>query len=396
MTQPFEEIPLILGNAVFPLCIGWHCIDEIVGRISRLHPDRILLLTDRQVAELHGQPLFSRLNTLVPVMSVLESPGERVKSLALVDRIAEDAISWGITRQSVVVAFGGGAIGNLAGLVAALLFRGIRLLHIPTTLLAALDSVISLKQAVNSRSGKNLIGTYYAPEAVFIDLAFLGTLPVREIRSALCEVVKNALAVKPEMMERLRSVLRPHCLLHNDDLEWIVRENINAKADVLREDGFEKHSGLRFEYGHTIGHALEYLDERARAGDGLSHGESIGYGCVMAAYVSVELGFMQPDFAELHRSLILQAGCAGDLPTHVSSLQIEQLLSCDNKRGLTSESPEYVSMVLLRAPGMAVGPAERPLTPVPISIIREVLKRSKREGFAKPFPNSSPSQHQLE
>jgi 3-dehydroquinate synthase/2-deoxy-scyllo-inosose synthase len=367
---------ITLGEAEFPLYLGIEIIDHIIDRISDFIPDRIVLVTDSTVKRFHGEELFTQLCSLAPCLEIVEAPGESVKSMTSLARAAEAAISWGVTRRSLVVAFGGGAIGNFSGLLAALLFRGIRLAHVPTTLLAALDSVISLKQAVNAQSGKNLIGTYYAPVAVFVRLAYFQTLPEREIRSALCEVIKNAVAIRPKMLGVLQEILRPHCELRGETLEWTIRESILAKTEVLQHDGFERYSGLRFEYGHTVGHAIEHLDHLAHGESGLSHGESIGIGMVIAADVANSLGVMDDEFAMLHRRLLRQAGCRVDLPPYMLPYEVERALGNDNKRGLASESPETIWMILLREPGVAAGPKDRPLVQVPISVVRSALNRS--------------------
>lgn len=156
-----------------------------------------------------------------------------------------------------MIALGGGLAGNVAGLLAGLLMRGVRLVHLPTTLLAMSDSCLSLKQGTISPLGKNHLGLFHAPAFVWSDLAFLEYLPAREIRSAPCELIKNVLAIYPGQLAEVQSRLRPAADYSQEELAWFIDLCITAKSSVMASDALEKHWALVLEYGHTIGHALE-------------------------------------------------------------------------------------------------------------------------------------------
>lgn len=178
---------VVLGQHSYPYFSGHDCSDRIVRALAGYGTDRFFVVTDDTVQALHGDDLLPALGRHAPVHVLSQPPGEGMKSLASLSSYLEAAIAAGATRRSLVVAFGGGVPGNLAGALAGLLYRGVRLVHVPTTTVAAMDSVISLKQAVNSSHGKNHIGIYHIPEAVYLDVRLLQTLPDRELRSGLCE-----------------------------------------------------------------------------------------------------------------------------------------------------------------------------------------------------------------
>lgn len=356
--------------------IGHDVPDAMVEAICALDPDRILVISDDTVLDRCASwlPLLAAER---PVHVISGPGGERLKSLPHLSRCLEDALAWGMTRRSLVVGFGGGVVGNLAGLVAALLFRGLRLVQVPTTLLAMHDSVISLKQAVNSASGKNLIGTFHVPQAILIDTAFLDTLEPREWRSGLVEVIKNALALRPSMLPRLRGVLRADLDFAAPDRLWLIEESIAAKLAIMRRDRHESKAAIVLEYGHTVGHAIEYASLQRSAGAAISHGEAVGLGMVAAAHVAAELtGLPQEDVGR--HSLLLQAiGAPTNIPPEVSRTALVSLIARDNKRGYLALDDRDVAMILLKKIGAPAGSCEVPLVPVRLSLIEECLGHLK-------------------
>lgn len=356
-----------------PLLVAHHAAQLFAAEVMRLEPDRILLITDQNVMRLHGSGLPRRLNEVAPVETVTLIPGEGAKTLPVLGATLDRAVAGGISRRSVVVAFGGGVVGNVAGTVAGMLYRGIRLVHCPTTLLAMHDSVISLKQAINSPRGKNLFGCFLAPSLILIDPALLETLPGREWRSGLCEAIKNALAARPAMIARLERELRPELGLDGQTAEWIIRESIAAKVELMREDRHEKAAALRFEYGHTVGHAIEFADGRRRGGAGISHGEAVGLGMLAAAAVASRLGYLSQDHVDLHRMLLERAGAPLVWPEGLDSAAVAGLIARDNKRGYLACGADEAPMILLRRPGEPVGDPAFPLTAVPLRTIDDVL-----------------------
>ncbi|WBB97049.1 2-deoxy-scyllo-inosose synthase [Solwaraspora sp. WMMA2080] len=368
-----------MGTVRYPFRLGTDCLGTIVEDLVDMSASRLLIVCDSNTGPLFGAELVERLSPRVPANLLIHRAGEPYKDLQAVGTLAESALRLGADRACVVVAVGGGVIGNIAGLMAALLFRGIRLVHIPTSLIAMSDSVLSLKQAVNASAGKNLIGTFYPPECVLADTAMLRSLPLRETVSGLCEVVKNSLAVRPSMVEMLRASLRRDGNYDNETMYRIISESILAKASVSIDDMHECRAGLVLEYGHTVGHAIEYT----AAGE-ISHGQAIGLGMLVAAEVSRRLGHLDDETVALHRELLARAGAAVTVPAQVDLDEVMHRLRFDNKRGYLSDLAESSAMVLLRGLGEPLWHDGRPLVPVPMKLIGEVigeLARPELPGF---------------
>ena len=263
----------------------------------------------------HGPQLQRLIGSAEPI---LIPDRERFKTLQTVSRIYEPLISAGADRGSALIAVGGGVVGDTAGFAAATFLRGITLVHIPTTLLAQVDSSVGGKVGVNHALGKNLIGAFHQPELVIIDPALLRTLPRREFRSGLYEVVKYGMIASRALFER---VARNTTAIFARDpavLIPLIVESCRIKADVVSQD--ERESGLRriLNYGHTIGHALESVTRYRR----FRHGEAIAYGMLAAADLAVARGAL----AELERQALARLITElGPLPA-VTDLSIAEIM----------------------------------------------------------------------
>ncbi|QKZ20341.1 2-deoxy-scyllo-inosose synthase [Streptomyces chartreusis] len=374
---------IAMQDATYPYRLGTDCSEHMIARLAAHEASSYVVVADDTVAKLYGQDLVARIDSEVgrPAHLLSHGVGEPHKGLGTVESLARQALELGIDRRAIVVALGGGVTGNLAGLLAALLFRGVRLIHIPTSLVAIMDSVLSLKQAVNSQVGKNLIGTFYAPVEVLADTAMLRTLPPREIRSGMGEVVKNALAIRPSMIDRLAGGLRADACYDDDFLRFAIDESLTAKATVTRDDMHERREGIVLEYGHTAGHAIEH----ASLGE-VAHGAGVAIGMTIAAEVSRRLGHCDQDLVDLHRELVAAAGVEPAIPAHVDTALVHRWLSHDNKRGYLTDAPlGHTPMVLLSAPGEVltsdvqhVGPL--PLVPVPLALLEEIVDDAAERG----------------
>lgn len=362
-----------LADVSYPYHYGVNCVDRIVSALGEYSADTFFIVTDDTVLSLHGADLLNGLRARAEVVVLSLPAGEGMKSLAHLSAHLERAIDAGATRRSVVVTFGGGVPGNLGGLLAALLFRGIRLVHVPTTTVAAMDSVLSLKQAINSRRGKNHIGTYHAPVAVYVDVALLQTLPDRELRSGMCEAAKNALAMRPDSLQPFLRVLARGELASVDTLLWLLVESLAAKSAVTARDKREQHRGLILEYGHTIGHAIELCDQRRRGAEGISHGEAVALGMLAAGRIATALGMLDDGGMHAHTQVVEALGIPDRLPVGLEVAEIVDAVRMDNKRGYLPLAPDQVAMVLLRGLGAPAGPAERPLVALPMAMVEGVV-----------------------
>lgn len=367
-------VDLSFDGECIPMEIVHGCPDRVAEAISGLLPDRVLVISDNIVLDRCGQVLLRSLREVAPLHVISGPCGEGLKSLAHLSSCLEKALALGLTRRSVVVGFGGGVVGNLAGLVAALLFRGLRLVHVPTTFLAMHDSVLSLKQAVNSSIGKNLIGSFHPPVHIVADTCFLDTLPAREWRSGLAETIKNALAVCPEMISRLEAILTPSLDFSPADRAWLIEASLATKLERMVHDRYERKAALVLEYGHTVGHAIEFASAQYLADGPISHGEAVGLGMIAAAQIAADLYGLPAAEVDLHRGLLARIGAPLEPPTDLPAAEIMARVAKDNKRGYIRLCKEQVAMVLLRRIGDAVGEPDLPLVPVELAVVERALR----------------------
>jgi 3-dehydroquinate synthase len=286
----------------------------------------LFVVTVPPVRRKWGKKLLSSLSAAGFTAKIVEMPnGERHKRLATVEKLCEQLNRLGADRNSVVVAFGGGVVGDVAGLVASLYMRGVDLVQIPTTVLAQVDASIGGKTAVNLRAGKNLVGTFHHPSVVLIDPAVLSTLPEREFRAGLYEALKCGVIGKPELFLALENVDIKKLRRDPVKLEWIITESVKLKAEIVSSD--ERENGLRrvLNLGHTIGHALE-----AQTGyRHFLHGEAVAWGMIASAKIASSMDLLEATGA----SRIADATRAlGPLPKVQSrSRDILRLLKSDKK-----------------------------------------------------------------
>ena len=213
--------------------------------------------------------------------------GERFKRLASVEKLADDLVKLGADRKAILIAFGGGVVGDVAGMLASVYMRGIQLVQIPTTVQAQLDAAIGGKTGVNLKSGKNLLGTFYQPAVVLIDPATLSTLPEREFRAGMYEALKCGVIGNPELFARLERCSIKSLRKDRELLSWAIAESVKLKAQVVSAD--EKEGGLRrvLNFGHTLGHAIETATSYRQ----FLHGEAVAWGMIAAAKVAEEMRF---------------------------------------------------------------------------------------------------------
>ncbi|MBI5078596.1 3-dehydroquinate synthase, partial [Candidatus Saganbacteria bacterium] len=316
----------------YAVVVGKGILPELGGIIENEGWGRdIFVITDPLVNKLYGKTLKRAATFEVP-------RGERYKSLATAEKLYDRLLRRGAHRDSLIIALGGGVVGDMAGFVAATYMRGINYIQVPTTLLAQVDAALGGKTAVNHPQCKNLIGSFYQPKMVFCDVKTLATLPPREVRTGLAEVVKYGVIANAELFKLLER--------NTDHLTTIVAESVKIKARVVAKD--ERETGLRMilNFGHTVGHAIESLTRYQI----YNHGEAVAVGMVAASLIACRLKMMGEGEAERIMSLLEKLG----LPTAIKKLsaaRIVQLLALDkNARGgkVLFVLPEKIGKVVIR------------------------------------------------
>jgi shikimate kinase/3-dehydroquinate synthase len=295
-----------------PLGSRSYCIDVCHGEavrltdaIARCAPSSVVLVTDSNVQRARGAFFEQALRALaIPVVHVTLPPGEQHKSLVTVATIWDAALGAGVDRDALILAAGGGVVGDLAGFAAACLLRGVRFVQAPTTLLAMVDASVGGKTGFDHPAGKNLIGAFHQPSAVIADLAHLSTLPARERAAGLAEVVKIALATDKSLFERLERDAAALARGDVDALLPVVREAVAAKIRIVRDDEREAGARALLNLGHTVGHALEAHG----AYTAMLHGEAVALGMVAEMRACAALGWTPPALVERTAALLSALG----------------------------------------------------------------------------------------
>ncbi len=322
---------------------------------------RALIVTDSNVGRLYENSVEEVLRSAGLDAETYRIPaGESSKCLAEAEKIYTRAIANGLDRNSVICALGGGVVGDVAGFVAATYMRGIPYVQMPTSLLAQVDSSVGGKVAVNHSLGKNMIGAFYQPKRVFIDLAFLATLPPREIYTGLGEIVKYGAIFDADFFAYMEAHGPEILALGPEALEHVVRRSCEIKAEVVGQD--ERENGLRriLNFGHTMGHAIEKETKYVR----YNHGEAVAIGMAGAAYISEELGLIN-DTAVARLLCLLEAL---HLPTRAKGCTVDAMYAdiFHDKKTVNGR----VNWVLLDALGHAVVRQD-----VPEEIVRRSMAR---------------------
>ena len=346
--------------------------EEFRQRLASLHADHFTLVVDADLPPELVEPVYQQVCEVgVPCLLIQLRASEKAKLMQTALSVLYQARAHGGgTHASCFIALGGGLIGNITGLAASLVVRGIRLVHIPTTLLAATDSILSCKQGVNGESApdlliKNLVGTFKAPELALVYLSFWQSLAPDEIRSGLCELVKNVVAIHPHRYEEVAALLNPQARYSLDEFARVFTWCFEAKQAVMRQDAHEQGSALVLEAGHTVGHALESLL-------GMKHGLAVGLGLLVEAHISHWRGWLSDTEVRQHYALLGRNGVPTTLPQTLDLDALMKIIRDDNKIGYLPRREGAHLMVLLRHLGQPI--EERP--GLPLTYISEMELRT--------------------
>lgn len=323
MTQQQDTLRVELGTRGYDIVIGAGLLARAGEMVHSVVADatQLIVVTDSHLAETHLPALESSLKAVgVPCHSLVMPAGEGSKSFSQLEALVSQLLDLRPDRKVVLVALGGGVIGDLTGFAASILLRGVRFIQIPTTLLAQVDSSVGGKTGINTRHGKNLVGSFYQPQLVLADTEVLATLPPRELRAGYAEVVKYGLIDRPAFFDWLEA--EGHRVLAGEPeaLRQAILESCRAKAEIVAADEQEHGARALLNLGHTFGHAFE---TETGYGDVLLHGEAVALGMVLAFDLSVDMGLCPAEDAARVRNVLKAAG----LP--VSPVELGQVFDAD-------------------------------------------------------------------
>ncbi len=353
------------SNDSYDIFIGQGVMDHVGAIIKTQNKaDRHVIITDSMVKPLYGELVKAKLEEEALPADLIEVPaGESSKSMATVIDVARQLLKLNTSRKTLLVALGGGVVGDLTGFVASIYKRAIPYVQIATSLVAQVDSSVGGKTGVDLPEGKNLLGTFYQPKAVFIDLAFLKTLSERDFKNGLAEIIKYAIINNGEMFNLLEQESTAIAERQPALMQKLIEQSCGIKARIVELD--EHEGGLRriLNYGHTIGHALE-----AASNYGLSHGEAVAIGMVAAAKLSFRLGCVDAATRARIARVIRQYGLPTQIPRDFDTTDILKFMASDKKT--VAGQPHFV---LIRKIGTPFVTAD-----VPLKIITDVIAEMKQ------------------
>jgi 3-dehydroquinate synthetase/ABC-type sugar transport system substrate-binding protein len=345
---------LLEHSPICPVVFGSDFEKDLEPRLATLSADRFIIVSDETVDRLYGNRLRESLRRKGHmVRSHTFAPGEHAKNFKNLESLAHAILTEGVTKRSVIVTLGGGITNNIAGFLAAIMMRGIRFVHIPTTTMAQLDVVLGGKQAVNTSHGKNLLGTFYEPEFIYLNPNFITTLSAREYASGLAEAAKHGFCQSEDLLE----------LLKTGSYLDIVRRTLRLKTELLRIDPREQHRGLILLYGHTIGHAIETATNHS-----VTHGEAVSIGMMIEAEIGRRLGLCDQDLLDRQRDVLSWIGLPTRLPESLNRRAVMNALAYDKKD--RSEFLEFFLLQDIGCPAMIDGSYRIPVRP---ELIADVL-----------------------
>lgn len=355
------RVPVRAAAGEYDVLVGPGLLEE-TGRLFTTAELRgaVRIVADEQVHGLYGETLEESLRDAgFSVASFKVPSGESSKSLQMASRIYDWLIDCRTERRDLVVALGGGVVGDLAGFVAATYLRGLRLVQLPTSLLAQVDSSVGGKVAVNHLLGKNLIGSFYPPALVIADTSTLTSLSPRELSGALAEIAKMGIIMDPPLFERLEADAELLLGFDRECLVDVIARTVQLKAQVVQQD--ERESGLRaiLNYGHSYGHAVEAVTDYKL----YRHGEGVAIGMVGAGRLAQRLGMIDADTMSRQDNLLVRLGA----PTRCPHLNVDGMLEAMTRDKKASQGK--LNWVLLEGMGRVTVRQD-----VPDTLVRQVLE----------------------
>jgi 3-dehydroquinate synthase len=325
----------------YPVHVRHRARVESLQQVAALvQSEQAVVISDETVADLHASAWTDDLRHAgVRARLLTMTPGEAHKTLETAGALATACIDGGVDRHAVIIAFGGGIVGDVAGFVASMLLRGVRWVQMPTTVLAQVDSSVGGKTGVNHAGGKNLIGAFHPPQLVFADTAWFATLPAREIRAGLAEAIKHAALAAPDLLVPLRQVAQAD-FAATPDLSALIADVVRIKAEVVAADERERGRRAILNFGHTLGHALE-----AAWPGRWRHGEAVALGMAFDAARCCAQGLLSARECQILLDALADCGLPVDWKPLITPAVLDKVARDKKIRG------EYVNDVLLEGLG---------------------------------------------
>ncbi len=351
--MPVEKttVEVALGSRSYAIHISDNLLSQLSDLPLRIRGRQVLVVTDEQVGPLYLSVILDQLAEF-DCQSLVVPAGEKAKQLTHFETILTRLMQMRANRDACLIALGGGVVGDLTGFAAACYMRGIDIIQIPTTLLSQVDASVGGKTAINHPLGKNLIGAFHQPTQVIIDVRTLNTLPEREYRAGIAEVIKYGLIMSPDFITQLEQQMPKLMSLDRVVTEGIIAACCRFKADIVARDETESGQRALLNFGHTFGHALE----TATAYSHFLHGEAVAIGCCLATRFSASLGLINQQDVDRTVALFKAAGLPTEVPTDLPEClqsqltpeSLAMLMTLDKK----NQSGEY-RFILLRQLGDA-------------------------------------------
>ncbi len=325
------NINVNLPQDSYEIAIAPNSLGQLGSKMKQLKiGKKVLVVSNPEIFSHYGDACLKSLESAgFETCTHLISPGEEHKHLQSIQQVYDTALANHIERSSTFIALGGGVVGDMTGFAAATWLRGVNFVQVPTSLLAIVDASVGGKTGVNHPQGKNLIGAFYQPKLVAIDPTLLKTLPPREFRAGIAEVIKYGVIWDKDLFTKLEHTERLDSLeyISSELLETMITRSCQAKADVVSQD--EKEAGLRaiLNYGHTIGHGVESLTNYKQ----FVHGEAVAVGMVAAGKIALEMGMWTKQEAQRQDNLIAKAGLPTDIPLELTTEAILETIKSDKK-----------------------------------------------------------------
>lgn len=356
----------------YDILIGLGLLDDIPSDLKRRPVgNRYAIITDSALSGIYGGRLLDRFSEENVDACLIEFPaGEESKNLDTVSYLVSKLLENDVDRKSAIITLGGGVVGDLGGFVASIFMRGIPYIQVPTTLVAQVDSSIGGKTAVDTREGKNLIGSFYQPKRVYIDPLLLKTLPRREFISGLAEVVKYGVICDKDLFEYLEANYEKIKSLDMESLLYIIKRSCAIKKSVVEEDPHEENKRSILNYGHTPAHALERL-----SGYKCLHGEAVSVGMRISGWIAVRMGFWSRSEWDRQNNLLERLGLPLKMDFDVD--EMVEVIRYDKK-----VEGGALMFVLPRRIGEMASISGRYKIPVPEEKLRVFLKEIKESDVA--------------